>query len=173
MEKEAEFAKQREEYEKKHDAQMAAMYEKLEKQLMELKSASNGRGAEAELRKQLLVMKQQAETLKQENTQMRSALLQMPQKGVGGHDNVNAKIAALEKYVEKLEQNADKGLLYQVCSVVVLFHFQNFCLIYVCQSNALLISRCVRWKREVRNSCQETRDLNKNYRVIRYTPSVL
>ena len=172
MEKEAEFAKQREEYEKKHDAQMAAMYEKLEKQLMELKSASNGRGAEAELRKQLLVMKQQAETLKQENTQMRSALLQMPQKGVGGHDNVNAKIAALEKYIEKLEQNADKGLLYQVRSVLVLFLFRIFCLINVCQSNALS-NRCVRWKREVRNYCQETRDLNKSCRVIRFTRRVL
>ena len=135
-----EFRQQREEYEQRNDAQMAAMYEKLEKQMIELKSASmsaaGNRGAESELRNQLLIAKQQLETLKEENTQMRAALLQRPH-GASNQDNqshmhTSERVLELEKYVDKLEQHADKGILYQVCWCDTVVYYSVSCFVLCC-----------------------------------------
>jgi hypothetical protein len=128
LEREQDFKNQREAYERKHDAQMTHMYERLEKQMKELKAtsvgASSSKGVETELRNQLFISKQQLETLKHENTQMRSALLQQPHGAAaagtngskGGQDSQQSseRVRELEKYVKQLELGADKGLLFQV-----------------------------------------------------------
>jgi len=121
------FKRERAEYERNHDAQLADLYKKLELQMIELKAAksssqsSSNKAVEGELRNQLSIAKQQLLTLKNENTQMRAALLQHGSGNNGGvqsslHDE-SQRIVDLENYVQRLESNAEQGILYQLREV--------------------------------------------------------
>lgn len=108
----------RDEYDKKHDAMMMNMYSKLEKQMKELNHADRKSGghSNADLQKQLVSSKQQLRSLKDENEDLRKALRKYSDSNAGYSDNRN-NITHLKKYIEKLEENADSALLYQLREV--------------------------------------------------------
>lgn len=172
--RELEFRQQREEYEQRNDAQMAKMYAKLEKQMLELKTASmsaaGNKSVEAELRNQLFIAKQQLETLKAENTQMRTNLLQQPH-GVGASKlnkgnsggGGSERVLELEAYVSQLEANADKGILYQVSVYIAVWLFTKINVSFM--KSTLCMCKCLscgRWRKGALVCCPGMRLSSRN-----------